>query len=179
MHEQPLILTKPSVDWVASYLAFIDEMRIQGDHIWEGMVPTAGEDAPGFVARLTRAETSVVPPLTTMTTTYWATISGTVVGRGALRHELTPDLAEFGGHISYEVRPSYRRKGVATEMLRQILSTEKAKEIGTLLLTCSPVNLASNETILANGGHLVKTGFVERIARDTNYYRIDLPIDRR
>ena len=48
-------------------------------------------------------------------------------------------------------------------MLRQILLTEKAKEIGTLLLTCAPTNIASNKTIQANGGRLVKTSFVERI----------------
>ena len=159
---------------MTSYLECIEEMRAHGEHIWEPMVPTANEDAPAFVARLVRAETSVVPPLVTKTTTYWATISGTVVGRGALRHELTQELAEFGGHISYEVRPSYRRKGVATEMLRQILLTAKAREIGTLLLTCAPTNVASDKTIRANGGHLEKTSFVERFQRDTSYYRIEL-----
>ncbi len=173
MQAQSLIISRPTIELVVSYLQFIDEMRIHGDRIWEGMVPMAGEGAPEFVARLVRAETSAMPPWVT-TTTYWATISGTVVGRGALRHELTRDLAEFGGHIGYEVRPSYRRKGVATEMLRQILLTEKAREIGRLLLTCAPANIASNRTIQANGGRLVKTSFVERIGRDTNYYWIDL-----
>jgi predicted acetyltransferase len=169
-----LVLSRPTIELVGSYLQFIDEMRVHGDSIWEGMAPMAGEGEPEFVARLVRAETSATPPRVT-TTTYWATISGTVVGRGALRHELTQDLAEFGGHIGYEVRPSWRRKGVATEMLRQILLTEKAREIGRLLLTCAPTNTASNKTIQANGGRLVKTSFVERIGRDTNYYWIDLP----
>jgi predicted acetyltransferase len=178
MQPQSLILSRPTVELVASYLEFIDEMRSQGDRIWETWVPTAGEGAPEFVARLVRAETSAVPPSVT-TTTYWATISSTVVGRGALRHQLTPDLAEFGGHISYEVRPSYRRKGVATEMLRQILSTAKAKEIGRLLLTCAPTNIASNKTIRANGGRLVRTSFVERINRETTYYQIDLSTGHR
>jgi predicted acetyltransferase len=167
------ILSRPTVELVASYLQFIDEMRVHGDRIWDGMVPTGGEGATDFVARIVRAETSALPPSVTKTT-YWATISGTVVGRGQLWHELTPDLAEFGGHIGYEVRPSYRRKGIATEMLRQILLTEKAREIGQLLLTCDPTNIASNKTIQANGGHLVKTSFVERVSRDTNYYWIDL-----
>jgi len=175
MQMQSLIISQPTVELVASYLESIDEMRIHGDRIWESWVPMAGEGTPEFVARLVRAETSAIPPSVT-TTTYWATISGTVVGRGALRHELTQDLAEFGGHVSYEVRPSHRRQGIATEMLRQILLTPKAKEIGTLLLTCAPANIASNKTIQANGGRLVKTSFVERIDRDTNYYRVDLSI---
>jgi predicted acetyltransferase len=179
MQAQSLIISIPTVELVASYLEFIDELRSHGDRIWESMVPAAGEGATEFVAKLVRAETSVVPPLATATTTYWATISGTVVGRGALRHELTSDLAEFGGHISYEVRPSYRRKGIATEMLRQILLTERAKAIGTLLLTCAPTNIASNKTIQANGGRLLKTSFVERVARETSYYEVDLSNDHR
>ncbi len=173
MQAQSLILFRPTVELVASYLQFIDEMQTHGERIWETMVPAVGEGATEFVARLVRAETSALPPLVAATT-YWAAITDTVVGRGVIRHELSAELAEYGGHISYEVGPSHRGKGIATEMLRQILSTHKAKEIGTLLLTCSPTNVASNKAIQANGGHLVKTGFVERIKRDTNYYRVDL-----
>lgn len=169
-----LTLSKPAVELLASYLGFIDEQRSHGETVWATMVPASGEDAPEFIQRLRRAETAILPPLVTPTTTYWATISTIVVGRAALRHALTPELAEFGGHISYEVRPSYRRQGIATELLRQLLQTPKAKEIGTLLLTCDPANIGSNRTIRANRGQLLKTVFVERIQRDTNSYQIEL-----
>ena len=177
MQTLSVVMSRPAVELAASYMQFIDELRTHGDRIWEGLVPRAGEGAPDFVARLVRAETSANPPWVA-TTTYWATISGAVVGRGALRHELTQDLAEFGGHIGYEVRPSFRRQGVATEMLRQILLTDEARRIGRLLLTCAPTNTASNKTIQANGGKLARTGFVERIGRNTNYYWIDLSAGR-
>jgi predicted acetyltransferase len=59
-------------------------------------------------------------------------------------------------------------------MLRQVLRTPKAREIGRLLLTCAPDNVASNRTIRANGGVLERTIFVERIARETNLYWIAL-----
>ncbi|MHB8418772.1 MAG: GNAT family N-acetyltransferase [Myxococcales bacterium] len=170
---QPLIVARPAIDLLASYLQFIEELRLQGDRVWDSMVPLAGEDGAAFVSRLAGAETAAVPP-SVATTTYWATIAGTVVGRGALRHVLTQELAEFGGHVSYEVRPSYRRRGVATELLRQILSTAEAQEIGTLLLTCAPTNIGSNRAIRANGGQLVKTSFVARVNRETSYYRIEL-----
>jgi len=94
--------------------------------------------------------------------------------RIALRHWLNENLKEFGGHIGYEVRPSFRKLGIAKEMLRQILQTPKAKEIGRLLLTCSPDNIASNKTILANKGVFEKSAFVEKWQRLTNYYWIDL-----
>ena len=97
-----------------------------------------------------------------------------MVGRIVLRHELTPDLREFGGHIGYEVRPSFRRRGVAGEMLRLVLKTPKAREIGMILLTCAPGNVASIKTITANGGVLEKTAWVERVQRDTCYYWISV-----
>jgi predicted acetyltransferase len=59
-------------------------------------------------------------------------------------------------------------------MLRQVLQTPKAQEIGKLLLTCAPFNVGSNRTIIANGGELEKTAFVQKWSRDTNYYWIDL-----
>lgn len=101
-------------------------------------------------------------------------IGSKVVGRIALRHRLNANLTEFGGHIGYEVRPTVRRQGIATEMLRLILATQKANEIGRLLLTCSPTNAASNKTIVANGGVLERTIWVKRVKRDTNLYWIDL-----
>ena len=83
------------------------------------------------------------------------------MGRIALWRCLTHDLEVFGGHIGYEVQPSFRRKGIAKVMLGQVFSTAKAKEIGRLLSTCAPDNIASNKTILSNGGVLIKTVFVE------------------
>ena len=87
-------------------------------------------------------------------TVYWAVRDGDMVGRISLRHELNEFLLREGGHIGYIVRPSARRQGVATEMLRQILRTDKARSIGRLLLTCDEDNLASEKTIRANGGIL-------------------------
>jgi len=169
-----LVLRRPQDDLVSSYLEFIDEMKQAGEKIWEGMIPQPDESAHDFVQRKLIADISPDPELVAQAT-YWACLEDlTVVGRIALRHGLNDNLREFGGHIGYEVRPSYRRRGFATEMLRQLLQTPKAQEIGKLLVTCSPNNLASNKTIISNGGVLYKTGFVDKWQRDTNYYWIDL-----
>jgi predicted acetyltransferase len=161
---EKLELSEPAIDLVPSYLAFLDEMAAIGERVWPPR-PEPTETAEGFVARLRRG---VAPPQTT----YWGAIGETVVGRIVLRHHLTAELAEYGGHVSYDVRPSHRKRGLATEMLRHLLRTAKAKEIGNVLLTCAPDNVASNRTILANGGVLERTVFVERIARATNLYWI-------
>lgn len=166
-----LELLKPQKKLVLSYLNFIDEMRNAGEKIWEENTIKPNESADQFVDRLLRLEKNA-PPGMMNETQYWATKNGKVVGRIALRHALNENLKEFGGHIGYEVRPSSRKQGVATEMLRLLLETKKAKEIGQILLTCAPDNVASNKTIIANGGKLTKTAYVERWTRETNYYWI-------
>ena len=79
-----------------------------------------------------------------------------MVGRISIRHELNDFLQKVGGHSGYIVAPAWRNKGVATEMLRNLLLTPKAKEIGKLLLTCDETNLASERTIFKNGGKLTQ-----------------------
>jgi predicted acetyltransferase len=161
---------RPAPALYSSYVAFLDEVAAHGERVWPAR-PDPAETPESFVARLLRAEATPDPPLVPQTT-YWATVGDAVVGHIGLRHRLTPELAEFGGHIGYTVHPTHRGRGLAKEMLRQVLRTPKARAIGKLLLTCAPDNVASNRTILANGGVLERTVFVARIARDTNLYWI-------
>ncbi|MBR4084981.1 MAG: GNAT family N-acetyltransferase [Lachnospiraceae bacterium] len=76
-----------------------------------------------------------------------------IVGIIDLRHHINhPILGTWGGHSGYTVRPSERGKGYAKEMLR--LNLQKAKNLGIkqFLATCNVDNIASEKTILANGG---------------------------
>lgn len=78
-----------------------------------------------------------------------------LVGIIDLRHHINhPILGTWGGHCGYSVRPCERGKGYAKEMLR--LNIKKAKELGMekLLITCNTENIASENTIIANGGIL-------------------------
>lgn len=74
-----------------------------------------------------------------------------IVGIIDLRHELNDFLKDFG-NSGYSVRPSQRRKGYATEMLRLII--EHARRIGMdkLQLSVERSNEASVKTITKNGG---------------------------
>ncbi|GER65561.1 hypothetical protein BpJC7_17310 [Weizmannia acidilactici] len=71
-----------------------------------------------------------------------------------IRHDLNDALLESGGHVGYGIRPSERRKGLASKMLEMPL--EKAKELGLerVLLTCDKKNTGSAKTIVKNGGIL-------------------------
>ena len=85
---------------------------------------------------------------------WWAFEEGNMVGRIAIRLQLNEILSIAGGHIGYIVAPQYRGRGVATEMLRQVLQTPEARSIEKLLVTCDADNIASERTIRKNCGIL-------------------------
>lgn len=76
-----------------------------------------------------------------------------IVGIIDLRHHIEhPILSTWGGHIGYYVRPTERGKGYGKEMLRQNLRNAQKLGIQKVLITCRDDNIASEKTIIANGG---------------------------
>ena len=91
---------------------------------------------------------------------------GRIVGVIDLRHHIDhPVLSLWGGHIGYSVRPSERRKGYATEMLRQQLINAKELGLTRVMVTCDRYNIASERTIIANGGVFEREVAVEDDSR--------------
>lgn len=87
-------------------------------------------------------------------TTLWWVDDDEYLARVAIRHRLTASLLEAGGHISYDVRPSARRRGHATAMLSAALPVALDLGITSALVTCDVTNVASRKVIEANGGVL-------------------------
>ena len=77
-----------------------------------------------------------------------------MVGAVNIRHDLNDYLLKYGGHIGDGIRPSERRKGYATEMIR--LALEECRELGLtrVLMTCDKNNIGSAKSIIRNGGIL-------------------------
>jgi predicted acetyltransferase len=96
------------------------------------------------------------------------------VGRVSIHHELNDALRVEGGHIGYDTVPSFRGRGVATEMLRQALPFARALGLNEVLLTCDDTNAASIRVIERNGGSLRETKVLATNRPLKRYYWINL-----
>ena len=76
------------------------------------------------------------------------------VGAVNIRHYLTDELLFTGGHIGDGVRPSERRKGVATQMIGLALDECRKLGIDRVLMICDKDNVGSARSIIHNGGVL-------------------------
>jgi predicted acetyltransferase len=83
-----------------------------------------------------------------------AEAGGELVGRVSIRLQLNEHLAARGGHIGYGVRPAFRRRGYAHEILRQAVSLAHQAGVRSILVVCDDDNTASAAVIERCGGVL-------------------------
>ncbi|MCP2288538.1 GNAT family N-acetyltransferase [Nocardia amikacinitolerans] len=103
------------------------------------------ESADGFaawVARMSGARSCIY---------RWIVEGDRVLGGIALRSD---EFAERSGHIGYGIRPSARRRGLATWALGRMLDEARALGMDRVLAICAADNLASAKTIERHGGVL-------------------------
>ena len=79
----------------------------------------------------------------------WIVDDGRILGSVALRHIFD----DVRGHLGYGIRPSARRRGLATWALVEMLGEARAAlGVDRVLVVCAPDNVASARTIERAGG---------------------------
>ena len=147
-----LFLAEPSVTYRDRFIQSVQEFQDEGRQLHYDLNSLI-DDFSAFVQELHDAkDRSKLKPGRVPGSDFWLIDDNEFIGRLSLRHELNEFLLKMGGHIGYEIRPSKRRQGYGTEILR--LGLEKAKELGLqrVLVTCDEDNIGSKKIIEYNGG---------------------------
>ena len=147
-------LVRPSTVYRMSYLEAVREFQEEGEFM-DVDIEGPEDDFEVFVTRLNeRPLGKHLKPGYVPETLLWLVDKGTYIGQARIRHALTNHLLQIGGHIGYSIRPSMRKKGYGTEILK--LASIEAKKLGIerALLTCNETNIASRKIIEKNGGIL-------------------------
>ena len=97
-----------------------------------------------------------------------------LVGMISIRYELNQEMRMLYGNIGYGVRPTERKKGYVTEMLKFALDICKKKGMEKVIIGCYKDNIASSKTIEKNGG--IKINEKDFNGKLANYYEINLVV---
>lgn len=142
------------LDDEAAFLRAHREMAEDGFTFGLGWEPDSTLQAwPAYVRSLADWAHGVGLPTDHVPATFLlAEVGGELVGRTSIRHELNDLLAREGGHIGYGVLRAHRRRGYATEILRQSLVVARAQGVDRVLVTCDDDNVGSATVIESCGG---------------------------
>ena len=103
------------------------------------------------------------------------TESRDVAGTVRVRHNiLLPYLAEEGGHIGYDVAPTFRGRGYAVQCLQAGLAVARTLGLTRVLVCADTDNPASWKTIEKCGGVLEREFYSNRFKCQVRRYWIEL-----
>lgn len=151
-----LYLREITIDDKIEILKMIEEIK-EGDdpEKFEGlsnMKEISFDNYDKFLVELNKNMKLYKPHLVNQTTYILLDENNHIYGGTNIRHELNENLLKHGGNIGYLIRPSERKKGYATLMLKLALKKCKELNISKVLVTCREENIASAKVIEHNGG---------------------------
>jgi predicted acetyltransferase len=149
-----IVLTPMSPGRGAEFDAMLAEYRAAGEtDVYQGDFAIAWQGFSTFYELLSQMKhggypTADIVPMDS----YFIEREGRILGDLYIRSRLSARLEKFGGHIGYRVRPSERKRGVATTALRLALQKLASTGVERTLLTCRETNAASARVIEKCGG---------------------------
>ena len=134
------------------FLDFVSEVR-DYDNNFEGFKVGNIDDFDLFLEKVNdgkkKKENDFSPQIT-----YGVFDDNCLIGAFSLRLELVGCLINHGGNIGYFVRPSKRKMGYGTKILKCALKEALKYGLDRVLITCRVDNIGSSKVIIKNGGIL-------------------------
>lgn len=167
-------LIRPTMDIKENALAYRQEHFDNGEMIINGseLLDKTESYEKWLISVTNNMSIDTVNPTWVVTDTFFAVDENDrIVGIIDLRHTLNDFLKDFG-NSGYSVRPSERRKGYATEMLKQVLDVARNVGLQEIHLSVERENTPSVKTIIKNGGVYERSFEFE--GKWADIYKIDL-----
>ena len=176
-----VFLIEPTTELESEFAAVAEEYKAMGNKRYVD----ASKDLAAYLARLAgnaRGE-NLAPGLAPATTFWLVREEGSpggdasrleLLGVSNLRHHLNENLIHEGGHIGYNIRPSERRKGYGTAILRLMLEKARERGLERVLVTCDTDNVASSKIIQRNRARFESEVVSHHSGKPVSRYWIDL-----
>ena len=152
-------LVKPHRKYYKLYKDMMDEWNMEGSRIAPWPLHLKYHTLQYFnemINRVQEVEAGKKLEGYAASTTYWLYDDkrNILIGASNLRHYLTKAGLETWGHIGYGIRPSERKKGFATQLLKLTLEEARIKNIDKVLLGAYVGNIASWKVMEKCGAEL-------------------------
>lgn len=156
-----LKLIKPNKKYFSQYKDMMDEWNMEGSRIapWPLHLKYHTEELfEEMLNRVQEVEEGNNLGEFASSTTYWLYDDGNnkLIGASNLRHYLTEEGLKLWGHIRYGIRPTERKKGLATKLLKLTMQEAKKMNIDKVLLGAYVGNIGSWKVIEKCGGQFEK-----------------------
>ena len=158
-----IVLTPMAPGRDAEFAEMLEEFRAAGETaVYKGLMERAWDGYAAYYELLAQMKPGGYPTADIVPMdSYFIESDGRILGEIYIRHRLAPRLELIGGHVGYKVRPSCRRRGVATAALRLALEKLAALGVEEALVTCRDTNAASARVIEKCGGRRIADSFVD------------------
>ncbi len=174
-----LQLIKPDINYYKQYKEMMDEWNMEGSRIAPWPLHLKYHTKEYFLEMLARVEEvekgenlgEFAP-----SSTYWLydNEKNKLIGASNLRHYLIGKSGELWGHIGYGIRPSERRKGYATTILKSTIEEAKKMGIDKVLLGSYTGNIGSWKVMEKCNGKFENVMIEEETGLPVKRYSIEI-----
>lgn len=149
-----LKLVRPSKKYVKSFLKVIDEYKKDENHFGRGgidpLIKALEENKiDEYLKQLDDIEHNKnLPDGYVSGTRFWLLDDNEFIGSFDIRHRLTSNLEQCGGHIAANISPKHRGKYSSFIGIKMCLEEAKKLGLDKVLITCDINNITSYKAIM-------------------------------